>query len=131
MFLPQFSWAGNVPLETYVAITESEFSLSLEIRENGQYQFIHKNWPAGEGHRIAQESRYKGLFKCEGNLLTLSHTDTGEPISGIYRNGSIGELSFPGNKESMILDFTSERNSESIIAGWLYWPRPFSDDLFK
>jgi hypothetical protein len=130
-FLPRIAFACDVPSGKYEAITESEFSLSLEILENGRYRFAHKSWLPDDLHHVGEEHLYKGTFECEGGSLTLEYTDTGKPISGVYRNGSTSELKLPIDKDSMILDFTSASNTESIVYGWLYWPSTFAKELFK
>jgi len=131
LFLPQIAFACDIPPGNYEAITESEFSLSLEIQENGRYQFLHKSWLPGDLHHVGEEHLYKGTFECEGGSLTLNYSDTGKPISGVYRNASTSELKFPTDKESMVLDFTSASNTGSIVSGWLYWPSGFVKALFK
>jgi hypothetical protein len=130
-FLVQPAWACDVSHGTYEAITESEFSLTLEIFADGRYRFVHKNWLPGDLRHVGSDHIYKGIYECEGSSLTLRYTDIGQPVVGEYRNGSVNELHFPSNKESMLLDFTSASNPKSIVSGRLYWPRAFIDEVFR
>ena len=125
LVFPFGCFACEIPMGTYEAITESEYSLSLELLDNGRYRFVHKNWLPGELHHVGEEHIYKGEYRCEGNKVILEYTDIGEAIVGYYRNRSLKDDDFPIDKKSYVLDFSSDENTKSKITGWVYWPKDF------
>ena len=131
LFISSQVLACDIPFSTYSAITESEYSLSIELNENGRYRFIHKNWLPGDLRHVGEEHIYKGEYECKGNRVKLKYTDIGETIEGKYHGVSLKELGLKPNKESMVLDFTETKNSKSKIAGWRFMPAEFMEGLYK
>lgn len=131
IFLSAHSLACDIPTGKYEAITESEYSLTLELLEEGKYRFVHENWLPGDLHHVGEEHIYKGVYLCKESVLTLKYTDTGEPIVATYKKRSLAEDDLPFDKEVMVLDFNLVDNSKSIMAGWYYWPSKYLKEAFR
>lgn len=116
--------ACDIPKGTYKAITESEYSLTLELLDQDRYRFTHSNWLSGM-HHVGEEHTYKGEYRCEGNQITLEYTDNAKPVVGYYRTRSLKEDGFPMDGNTVVLDFLSDQNKGSKISGWVYWPNEF------
>ncbi len=119
--------ACEIPLGTYSAMTESEYSLEINLYGSNMFEFNHKNWWPGDSG-IGEEHIYSGSWECTGNKLTLKYS--AETITGEYKYNS---LEVPWNIKSGIksLEFSSVKGSKSLISGWVFWPSEFLRETFK
>ncbi|NVK38242.1 MAG: hypothetical protein HWE18_09975 [Gammaproteobacteria bacterium] len=126
MFLSPSLYACEIPLGKYIAITETEYSLELELKADGLYTFYHKNWLPGGLHHVGEEHIYKGLYVCTANKLILVYTDISEKLIGTYIERSLKDEGFPLEVgETKVLDFTGAPETKSVVTGWYYWPESY------
>lgn len=132
IFLSSTSYACEIPLGKYVAITETEYSLELELKAGGLYTFYHKNWLPGDLHHVGEEHIYKGLYVCNASGLILDYTDVGEKLIGTYVERSLKDEGFPLEVGvTKVLDFTGAPETKSAITGWHYWPESYVHEAFE
>lgn len=112
----------GIPLGTYEAMVESEYSLKIQLLDKNVAYFIHKNWEPGYRDMFSGEHIYKGQWRCEGKKISLDFTI--ESIEGVYKQ-NIYEFSKPP-KNFMTLDFQNYENKKSLIGGWIFWPEGYS-----
>lgn len=127
IFLIGNASACEIPLGTYEALTESEYTLEINLESSSRFNFTHKNWWPGDS-RIGEEHVYTGTWKCSGNNLTLKYSV--ETVTGEYRYNSL-ELPWNIKNGSDSLIFSNNKESKGLITGWVFWPKEFLMKTFK
>jgi hypothetical protein len=72
ILMPLMAYAGdNIPGK-YQAVSESEWSLTLELNTNGAANIETSNWLAGKHNERTIET-YTGKWKSEGNTVYITY----------------------------------------------------------
>jgi hypothetical protein len=125
-FIPKIS-ACEIPLGTYSAMTESEYTLEINLYGSNMFEFTHKNWWSGDSG-IGEEHIYSGSWECTDKKLTLKYSV--ETITGEYRYNSL-EVPWNIKNGSKSLVFSSDKENKGLISGWVFWPSDFLRETFK
>lgn len=125
-----FAFGCDIPAGNYVALTESEYSLKLTVREEGRVDFIHEAWLPGDMRHVRELHQYSGEITCNGNEITLQYLDSQNVILGRYEERSLTEEFFSIDESAYVLNFLST-DKGSLVYGWAYWPEQFLTETFS
>ncbi|MBC3934007.1 hypothetical protein [Undibacterium rugosum] len=102
----------------YQQISESEFSVSLELNKNAQFVLTQERWLAG-AHGQRETHIYRGTWKCDHAQLELHYST--QTVQGIWAEE---DLSHYGKvKSAKSLHFAAQKTEDHIFNGVSFWPQ--------
>lgn len=91
---------------SYKAVSESEWSLELQLNPNHSFSLVHSMWSAGE-YANRTTKRYSGKWSVDGSWVILSYEGITERLK-YQENLSLEELGLsggiPGLKADVVTD---------------------------
>jgi hypothetical protein len=92
--------AQAIPLGRYSAVTESEWSLDLDLKENGRATLRVESWDPGERKR-AKVKTYPGTWRLENTNIVVRFND-GEGVFIYHPRLSFQEFGRDGGAPGLV-----------------------------